>query len=94
MPVDELGAAAVGERDVVLINQRGEYLLDYKATSQVVMDELGLTDIGYGILMQAHTYFIINKQYPNYANLLQDVEKAYLDLVSEGVIKDIRVIKK
>lgn len=71
---------------------RGEYLLDYRATSSLVMDTLKLKNIHYGVLMQAPTYFIVNKQYPNYQDVLSRVEKAYLDLVKAGEIDDIRAV--
>lgn len=72
---------------------RGEYLLDYRATSSLVIEELKLTDIEYGVMMQAHTYFIINKQFPGYQQALAKIEAAYLDLADSGQVEDIRVDK-
>lgn len=70
---------------------RAKYLLDYRATSNLVIDKLKLTGINYGVLQQAYTYFIINKAYPEYAQVLQNIEDTYIDLVNNEGIEDIRV---
>jgi len=77
----------------MLAANRGDYLLDYRATSTLVMDKLNMTEIHYGVLLQANTYFIINKKYPSYKDVLRKLEAAYLELVEEGVIDDIRALK-
>lgn len=68
---------------------RGDYLLDYRTTSQVVIDELKLEHVRHGVLMHAYTFFIINKQYPNYQEVLNKLEAAYLALVDEGVVENL-----
>lgn len=70
---------------------RADYLLDYRATSSLVIDELKLSDINYGVMQQANTYFIINKQYPDYQQVLHNIENSYISLVESGDIEDIRV---
>ena len=96
-PLHEINIIETGDHYTafkMLAAGRGDYLLDYRTTSTLVIDDLGLSGIRYGVMMQAHTYFIINKNYPNYSEVLSKIEQAYLELVKEGQVPDIRVNKR
>ena len=73
----------------MLVANRGDYLLDYRTTSQVVIDELNLQNIEHGVLLHAYTYFIINKQYPDYEKVLHKLEATYMELMEEGVVDNL-----
>ncbi len=88
-PANEVWNNPTNSRDAafdMLEAGRADYLLDYAEAAQAQrLNQRPITNLRSSVLETVHMYFVINRDYPDAAGLLQLMEKLYQSLRQEDV---------
>lgn len=71
----------------MLKNKRVDYVINYQHPSEEVLEDLEIPSIKYTDFHSINAYFIVSKFTPNAAEVLDKIEKSYLELLESGKIK-------
>ena len=69
---------------LMLKNKRADYVINYKHPSETALKTLKIKDLKYTNFYDAKVYFIVSKETPNARQVLNKLERAYLDLVEKN----------
>jgi len=68
----------------MLKNKRVDYVVNYKHPSETVLESLFIPNVKYTNLYSVDVFFIVSKAIPNAREVLQKLEKSYLELINLG----------
>lgn len=71
----------------MLKNRRVDYVINYQYPSEAVLADLEIPGVKYTDFHSINVYFIISKFTPNAVEVLDRIEKSYLELLERGEIK-------
>ena len=65
----------------MLKNKRVDYVVNYKHPSETVLENLSIPNVKYTNFYSVDVFFIVSKATPNAIEVLQKLEKSYLELI-------------
>ncbi len=71
----------------MLKNRRVDYAINYRFPSEAVLENLEIPGIKYTDFYSINVHFIVSKFTPDAAEVLDKIEKSYLELLERGEIK-------
>ncbi|MEH6448963.1 MAG: transporter substrate-binding domain-containing protein [Oleispira sp.] len=74
---------------LMLKNKRADYVINYKHPSETALEDLKIRDLKYTSFYDAKVYFIVSKETPYAAEILNKLELAYLELIELGELEYI-----
>jgi polar amino acid transport system substrate-binding protein len=74
---------------LMLKNKRADYVINYKHPSETALEDLEIKGLKYTSFYDAKVYFIVSKETPNAAEVLNKLELAYLELIELGELEYI-----
>lgn len=92
-PKNNIDVAATAEHlssFLMLKDKRVEYVVNYKHPSETVLENLSIPKIKYTNFYSVDVYFIVSKSTPDAAEILQKLERSYLELVELGELEYIK----
>ncbi len=69
--------------------RRADYLLDYDVVGKSILKDNSFPDIQGGIISSSDAFFAVSEKFPEAENFLNDIEKAFNDLKSDGKIGEL-----
>jgi polar amino acid transport system substrate-binding protein len=92
-PKNNIDVALTGEHLAsfqMLKNNRVDYVINYKHPSESILKNLTIPNLKYTNLYSVDIYFIVSKSTPNAAEVLQKLERSYLELIELGEVEYIK----
>lgn len=74
---------------LMLKNKRADYVINYKHPSETALADLNIKGLKYTNFYDAKVYIIVSKATPNAQQVLNTLEKSYLDLVAKNELEYI-----